>query len=284
MMGINLRAIYSVAKKEFADNVRNRWIIALTVLFAVLTLLASYMAGAQMGGDSVLGGMEETVLTLLSISAILIPLIAVMLGYASISGECESGSMGILLSYPIRRGEILAGKLIGLGSVIVVSTVVGFGATGVLIAATVGAESGAAYLTFIGLTILSGFLYLSMAMLFSTIAKRRATSLGAGVVLFFWSMIYGMVVFGIYMATGGDFLDLMTGATPFPDWLYATIVFSPTDLYQMAVMAAFRVEEVFGFRMEVPYFMTTTFAVMVQILWTEIAVVLAYFSFERRDI
>ncbi|MCK4949370.1 MAG: ABC transporter permease, partial [Thermoplasmata archaeon] len=190
MMGIGLKAIYSVAKKEFADNVRNRWIVALTVIFAILTLLASYVTG----GGSVLGGMEETVIGLLSIAAIFIPLIAVMLGYASIAGECENGSMGILLSYPIRRGEVLVGKLIGLGSVIVVSTVIGFGAAGILIAATVGAESGVAYLSFIGLTILSGFLYLSMAVLFSTIAKSRARALGMGVVLVFWSMIYGMII------------------------------------------------------------------------------------------
>ncbi|MEE9489525.1 MAG: ABC transporter permease subunit, partial [Thermoplasmata archaeon] len=94
MPGISLKAIYSVAKKEFADNVRNRWIVALTIIFVILMLLASYVAGAQTGGGSVLGGMEETVIGLMSIAVILIPLIAVMLGYASIAGECENGSMG----------------------------------------------------------------------------------------------------------------------------------------------------------------------------------------------
>jgi len=280
MTGISLKAIYSVAKKEFADNVRNRWIVALTVIFAILTLLASYVTG----GGSVLGGMEETVIGLLSIAAIFIPLIAVMLGYASIAGECENGSMGVLLSYPIRRGEVLVGKLIGLGSVIVVSTVIGFGAAGILIAATVGAESGVAYLSFIGLTILSGFLYLSMAVLFSTIAKSRARALGMGVVLVFWSMIYGMIIVGVHMATGGDVQGLITGTEPFPDWLYASIVISPGDLYQLGVMVAFEIRQVFGYTFDMPFFMTTTFAVMVQILWIELAVVLAYFSFERRDV
>lgn len=279
-MGIGLKAIYSVAKKEFADNVRNRWIVALTVIFAILTLLASYVTG----GGSVLGGMEETVIGLLSIAAIFIPLIAVMLGYASIAGECENGSMGVLLSYPIRRGEVLVGKLIGLGSVIVVSTVIGFGAAGILIAATVGAESGVAYLSFIGLTILSGFLYLSMAVLFSTIARSRARALGMGVVLVFWSMIYGMIIVGVHMATGGDVQGLITGTEPFPDWLYASIVISPGDLYQLGVMVAFEIRQVFGYTFDVPFFMTATFVVMVQILWIELAVILAYFSFRKRDI
>lgn len=284
MLGINLKAIYSVAKKEFADNVRNRWIVALIVIFVILTLLASYVAGAQAGGESILGGMEDTVMSLMSIATILIPLIAVMLGYASIAGECENGSMGVLLSYPIRRGEILVGKLIGLGFVIVVSTVVGFGSAGILIAATVGAESGVAYLSFIGLTILSGFLYLSMAVLFSTIAKSRAKALGMGVVLFFWSMIYGMIIFGVYVATGGTIQGLITGTEPFPDWLYASIVISPGDLYQLAVMLAFGIEQVFGYSFDMPFFMTTPMAVGVHFLWIELAVVLAYFSFKKRDI
>lgn len=284
MPGISLKAIYSVAKKEFADNVRNRWIVALTIIFVILMLLASYVAGAQTGGGSVLGGMEETVIGLMSIAVILIPLIAVMLGYASIAGECENGSMGILLSHPIRRGEILVGKLIGLGFVIVVSTVVGFGSAGILIAATVGAESGAAYVSFIGLTILSGFLYLSMAVLFSTIAKSRTKALGMGVVLIFWSMIYGMIIFGVYLATGGDIQGLMSGSEPFPNWLYASIIISPADLYQLAVMMAFEIKFVFGYSFDIPFFMTTEFAVMVQILWIELAVVLAYFSFKKRDI
>ncbi|MFQ6106802.1 MAG: ABC transporter permease [Thermoplasmata archaeon] len=283
-MKVNPRAIYSVAKKEFADNVRNKWIIALTVIFAMMTLLASYMAGAQAGGGQVLGGMEGTVLALLSISGILIPLIAIMLGFASISGECENGSMGVVLSYPIRRGEVLLGKLIGLSSVIVVSTVAGFGVAGILIATTVGAESGVAYLAFIGLSILLGLLYLSMSMLFSAFAKRRTASLGAGVVLFFWSMIYGMIVFGIYVATGGAFQELILGLAEYPDWLWASVVFSPMDMYQMAVMLAFGVKQAFGFNMEVPWFITSTLVVLVQVLWMEIALVLAYFSFERRDI
>lgn len=282
MLGMNLKAVYSVAKKEFADNVRSKWIVALIVIFAVMTLLASYLAGASAG--QALGGMEETVLSLMSIAGILVPLIAIMLGYAAISGECESGSMGILLSYPLKRVEILVGKIVGLGSVIVVSTAVGFGMAGIAIAAAAGTESGLAYLAFIGYTILIGFLYLSMSILFSSIAKRRTTSLGMGVVLFFWSMIYGMIIFGLYYATGGELSDFFSGSFSFPDWLWVSVVFSPMDMYQMAVMLAFGLEGAFGFEIETPWFFTMTLVAMVQILWIEISLVLAYFFFEKRDI
>lgn len=283
MFKLNLKAVYTVAKKEFADNVRNKWIIALIIIFAVMTLLASYMAGASAG--QTLGDMGDTVLTLMSIAMVLVPLIAIMLGYASISGECESGSMGILLSYPLRRVEVLFGKIVGLGLVIVVSTVVGFGISGIAIAAVAGTESGLAYMSFIGHTILTGFLYLSMSIMFSSIAKRRTTSLGMGVVLFFWSMIYGMIVIGLYAATGGNVNILFSaGAVDFPDWLWASVVFSPMDMYQTALMLAFGLKGAFGIQIQTPWFFTETLFALVQILWIEIGLVLSYFFFEKRDI
>ena len=282
MFKLNLKAVYSVAKKEFADNVRSKWIVALTIIFAVMTLLASYLAGAAEG--QALGSLEVTVVTLIGIAGILVPIIAVMLGYAAISGECESGSMGILLSYPLRRVEVLAGKILGLGLVIVVSTVLGFGGAGVLIAATAGAESGLSYLAFIGFTILIGFLYLSTALMFSSVAKRRTTSLALGVLLFFWSMIYSMIVTGTFAATGGDLGALFSGNLELPGWFWASMIASPMDMYQMAVMLAFGIKEVLEFRIEAPWFITTTLVALVQILWTEISLVLAYFFFKRRDI
>ena len=43
----NLISMYAVAKKEFMDNVRNKWIIALVIVFILLTVLASYLAAGQ---------------------------------------------------------------------------------------------------------------------------------------------------------------------------------------------------------------------------------------------
>lgn len=136
------RTVYTIAKKEFLDNIRNRWIILLTVLLFILVLVFSYLAGAQAGGKDVFGNMQTTVLGLLSISSILIPLIAIILGFSTISGEAESGALYIVLSYPITRFEVFLGKLLGLGSVIVVSVIAGFGFGGIIIVATVGMSHG----------------------------------------------------------------------------------------------------------------------------------------------
>ncbi len=276
-MKINPKSIYSVAKKEFMDNIRNRWIIALTIILVILTLAASVL-----GGGGTLGGMEETVTTLLSISCVLIPLIAIMLGYATISGEAESGSLSVVLSYPVRRVEVLLGKFFGLGMVIVVSTMIGFGVGGVLIAATAGTRQVGSYLAFMGLTILLGFLYLSLSICFSAAFKKRVASLGAGIVIFFWSMLYGMVIMGIYYATGRTLEDLMSGAIP--GWMWRSIFLSPSDMYQTSVMLAFNIQEAFGVKITPPGFINLGSLIFVQLLWTIIPLILAYYFLEKRDI
>jgi len=281
--GINPKAVYSVAKKEFADNLRNKWIIAMITIFLLLTLVSSYLASGQAGASG-FGGMEETVVTLMAIASLLIPLIAIMLGYATISGEAESGALSVVLAYPIRRSDILLGKFLGLSSVIVFSTLIGFGIGGIIIAATAGAEGGMGYLVFIGMVILLGIIYLSLAIFTSSIAKKRSTSLGFAVIIFFWGMIYGMIVFGIYLGGGGDFNRLLTGQETFPEWIWWSIFFSPMDMNQMAAMQAFGINQVMGFSMDAPGFINIGSLILVHFIWIIIPLILAFYFFKKRDI
>ena len=279
---INPKSIYSIAKKEFMDNIRNKWILAMIIAFLLLTILSSYLAGG--GGEDTFGGMEETVTTLLSISTLLIPIIAIMLGYATISGEAESGSLSIVLSYPIRRIEVLFGKLLGLGSVIIFSVIIGFGIGGVIIATTVGASEGLAFLMFIFLTAILGFVYLSLSICISSICKKRVTSIAGGIMIFFWAMIYGMIIFGILLANGISLEDFLTPGFSYPDWLFHSIFFSPGDLYQMSVMKGFGVSQAFGFTFDAPEYMTLSVLVFAQIIWLIIPLIIGYRFFKRRDI
>jgi len=281
MVGFNFKSMYTIAKKEFMDNIRSKWIIAISIIFIILTVVSSYVAGGQ--GE--FGGMEETVVSLLSISALLIPLIAIMLGFSTIAGEAEKGALYVVLSYPVRRVEVLLGKFLGLGAVLAVTPLIGFGLGGVIIAATVGAEEGVAYLAFIGLTILLGIMYLSLVIFISALCKTRVRAIAGGIVLFFWAMIYGLVLMSIYIATGGSYEDFFSGSLlDLPDWFWASIVFSPNDTNQMAVMQAFDLKQAFGFQIEAPDWLSMSFLLAVQMMWVLIPLFLAYFFFRRRDI
>jgi len=280
MKKFNPKTMYTVAKKEFLDNIRNKWIILLTILFVLIIVVFSYAAGS---GET-FGNMENTVFGLLGISSILIPLIAIMLGFSTISGEAESGALYVVLSYPVRRVEVLLGKLLGLGSVIIISIIIGFGLGGVVIALTVGPESWVGYIAFIFLSIFLGFIYLSLSICISAFCKRRITSIGGGLLVFFWSMIYGTIVTAIFFATGGSIEDLLAGIIP--DWFYNSVVFSPSDLYQTTVQRAFgdNTIEAMGFSVTIPEFLSSINLIIFLIIWFLVPLVLAYYFFKRRDI
>lgn len=283
-MILNIKSIFTISKKEFMDNIRNKWIIAMIIIFLLLTILSSYLASGQSGGEETLGGMEDTVVTLLSISTLLIPIIAIMLGYATISGECENGSLSIVLSYPIKRIEVLLGKLFGLGAVLVFSNIIGFGIGGLIIAATVGASEGLSFLLFIFLTSLLGVVYLSLSICISSISKKRVTSIAGGLLIFFWAMIFGMIIFGILLASGTSLEQFLTPGFEYPDWLFRAVFFSPGDLYQTSVMSGFDLSQAFGFTMELPEYMNLGVLVFAQLIWFIIPLILAYRFFEKRDI
>ena len=282
MPRINLKAIYTIAKKEFLDNIRNKWMLVISLIFIILTIISAYVAGGQ--GE--FGGLEETVMTLLSISVLLIPLIAIMLGFSTIAGEAEKGALSVVLSYPVRRVEVLVGKFLGLGTVLAVTPAIGFGLGGIIIAATGGAEQGIAYLAFIGLTIFLGLMYLSAVIFISALCSTRIKAIAGGVILFFWAMIYGLIIMSAYIATGGDYQDFLsqTGMTNLPDWFWGSIVFSPGDLNQMAVMRVFDVKQAFGFAIEAPDWLSLTFLITFHLIWIIVPFILAYFFFKRRDI
>jgi len=282
MVGINPKAIYTIAKKEFTDNIRNKWIIVLTIIFVLLIIVFSYVAGAGLDGS--LGNMELTVMGLLMISPLLIPLIAIILGFATIAGEAESGALYVVLSYPVRRIEVLLGKFFGLGSVLIVSIFIGFGFGGVIIAATVGPESWAGYIGFILLSIFLGLIYLILSICISAYCKRRSRAIAGGIILIFWGMIFGTILMAIMYATGYEINDIMTGNIP--DWFFNAVVFSPGDLHQTAAMRAFGINSVdmMGFSVTIPEFLSMNLLLVVHLIWFIVPLFLAYFFFKRRDI
>ena len=86
--------IYSITKKEILDNIRNKWVIILTIIFTALTLLASYAGSIMSSGWQDLSG---TIGSMIALVQYLISIIALILGYSAIIGEIESGSMNSLL-------------------------------------------------------------------------------------------------------------------------------------------------------------------------------------------
>ena len=192
------QVMFSIAKKEILDNIRNKWIIILSIIFALLTIVVSYFGSLFSQGWQDLG---LTIAGMLSLVEFLIPIIALMLGYAAIIGEIERGSMSSLLALPTLRLEVVVGKFIGLACVLTVTICVGFGVAGVIIAAMVTEVNYVEYLVFIVATLLLGLVFLSLALFFSTVFKKRSTAMGGAVLLWFvFNMILPIIMSGLLVS------------------------------------------------------------------------------------
>ena len=124
---IQPRQVLTLAFKEFRDRLRNRWVLAVALVFAVFSLVITYAGGAQQGAVG-LRSLEFTVTSLVSLVIYLVPLIALLLGFDAIVGERERGSLDLLLAYPITRSELLLGKYLGLALALALAMLAGLAA------------------------------------------------------------------------------------------------------------------------------------------------------------
>lgn len=157
--------ILTVAAKEFKDGFRNRWIIAITIIFAAFSLGLTYLGSAASGSIG-FSSLSSTMISLASLAVFLIPLIALMIAYNAFVGEYEQGTMLLLLTYPVSRSEMLFGKLLGQGSIITTAAILGFGsaATSILITSDVPfSEVLIAFSGFILSAVLLGWVFISIA-------------------------------------------------------------------------------------------------------------------------
>src|SRR3990167_1355903 len=129
---MEIAQIATIPSKEFWDRIRNRWVLAVALVFTAFALTIAYFGAAQQGSIG-LRSIDVTIASLVSLVIYLIPLIALILGFDAIVGERERGSLDLLLSMPITRLELLLGKFLGLSGALGVATVAGFGLAGVLL-------------------------------------------------------------------------------------------------------------------------------------------------------
>ena len=128
-----MNTLFIIAGKEVRDGLRNRWVVATTLLMAALALTLSFLGAAPTGTVGV-GPVEITIVSLSSLTIFLLPLIALLLSFDAVVGEIDRGTMTLLLSYPVARWQVLLGKFLGHAAIIAFATVLGYGAAGVALA------------------------------------------------------------------------------------------------------------------------------------------------------
>jgi len=282
---MDLNSIYFIAKKEVMDNVRNLWIIIITIIFATLTIIISALGSLFTDEWQSLG---LTIAGMMGIVQLLVPIIALMLGYAAIVREIENGSMNMLISLPVKRHEIILGKFLGLGSVLSFTILVGFGIAGAIIGLMVPNVDYVQYFIFIGGTILFGLVYLNVALFFSTLFKKRSSALGGAIFLwFFFNMILPIILIGIAFA-GAALKDIAQGIVP--DWYYLVDLVNPMSVYSALITLNIGSISSAGSSMGAapqigyPEFYTSGLMILILFVWIAGFLSLSYWRFNKKDI
>jgi len=187
----------------------------------------------------------QTLLSFMVVLSILVPIMAIGLGFDSINGEYNRRTMSRILAQPIYRDALLLGKFLAGLSTITISLitlwllVMGFGLLRLGIPPS--AEEMGRLVVFLMVTIAYAGVWLALAMLFSIVFRSTATAalVSLGLWLFLsllWpalAQLFGEVI------SPSDIRFAMLGL-PTPDtlaWQQGLARLSPGTLYGEAVVA-----------------------------------------------
>lgn len=174
---------YPVARKEFQDTIRS---MRFGILAAVFVAVFSAPALALLGNIVSVDGSQSTDIALQmmkELTSILVPLIAIIVGYGAITRERESGTLKLLLSQPSSRRDLVVGKVIGRASTVVVPILIGFVVGGLLLAATPLEFALGNYVFFALLTALLGLVFVGLGVGISAAVSSTFRSMALSVVL-----------------------------------------------------------------------------------------------------
>ena len=273
--------ILIIAQKEIRDNLRNRWVIAATVLMFALALALGFMGSAPTGSVKV-DPLTVTVVSLSSLSIFLIPLIAMLMAYDALIGEIERGTMALLLSYPLLRWQILVGKFIGHTTMLTAATTIGYGLAGLILQYNFGGFQAAAWKPFfllIAASVLLGVAFLSLGYLISAKVKERGTAAGLAIgVWLFFVVIFDMALLGILVADGQHAINAKI--------LENILLFNPTDIYRLLNLTGFENTAMYAGLAGVSEQIGLTKFVLIaaQVGWIAVPFGLAAWLFNRRQI
>ena len=273
-----MNQIWNIARKEFSDGLRNRWLLAISLLFAVLAVGIAWL-GAAASGQLGFTSIPATIASLASLATFLMPLIALLLAYDAIVGEDEGGTLMLLLTYPLGRGQILLGKFVGHGLILALAVLIGFGCAMLAIAALVeNIEIGLllwAFGRFMISSTLLGWVFLALAYVLSSKVGEKSSAAGLALgVWFLFVLVFDLVLLALLVLSEGSFS---------PEALPWLLLLNPADIYRLINLSGFEGGNAMGvlaLGSDLPLPAAALWLCL--LLWVGVSLLLAYGVFRRR--
>lgn len=221
---VRSRKVVGLAAREYRVAHRTRWVPGLTALFAAFSL-GVVAFGSSAAGP---GRYAAVVASLAELSVYLVPLSALVLGYGTVVGAVERGTLPMLFALPVPRGRILLGKYLGRLAALVTALVVGLGVGGAALLVLVGVTGWGLYLTYLLAAVLAGAAFLAVGVLVSALATEKARALGGVLLAWVWFvLVHDLLALGALVA-----FDLPGAA------LSAVVLANPAALFRVVVLSA----------------------------------------------
>lgn len=235
-----MRRIFAIAGQEIRLGLRNRWILLSAIILALFSLALALLGSAPAGTVDA-DRMTVTVASLATLSVYLVPLIALLLAFDAVAGEIDRGTLQLIFSCPVSRGEFLIGKAVGHFVVIVLALVLGYGITALVLFVTGGgsAEALADFARLIATSALLGLAFLSIGYVLSALSRQASTAAALAVgVWLIMVVLYDLALLGILVAEGSGFF----ASKVFP----LAILANPADAFRLFNLHALGASDLVG--------------------------------------
>lgn len=294
-----------IAKKDFLDSIRSYAFWGVSVVFLVLVLAVIGLWEFTNGALAFLAGSVGGNVTLAYVKVVavafklVVPFIALLLGWKAIAGERESGSIKILLSLPHSRLDMVIGKLVGRTGVLWVAMVVGIGLATLPALAILESFDFGIFLSFIVVTLLFGMSYVAIAVSVSSLTGSTSYAAAGmfAVFLVFYVVdnVLGLLI-DIVMSTtdyiqGVTYTRTIDGQeftqTRAPNWAIFLKRFDPGTAYENALTFLTPSSQSLNparFPDGVPFYLSDWFAFLLLLAWIVVPLSLAYLRFENADL
>jgi ABC-type transport system involved in multi-copper enzyme maturation permease subunit len=225
---MELANLFTIARRELREALRNRWLWLYAAAFAGLALALS-QAGLAAAGYAGLGGFGRTAASLVNALLLFVPLMGLSVGASALAGDRERGTLLYLMSQPVSRAEVFWGKALGAALALLAALALGFGLAGAALAGAGLADAGA-FVGLAGFTLLLALASLGLGFVVSSLTRKSATAAGAAM------LTWLALVFFSDLGLAGLTLALR----PAPKALLNLLLANPLQVFKLGAIYSLR--------------------------------------------
>ncbi len=216
------RVARALVVHELSERTRDRWVLVISVLFALLASAVS-LYGRSAGATAA----KLTGPSLVTLVSLLVPLVALVLGHDAVVGERERNTLGLLLSLPVTKLEVVLSKFLGRLLALTAAVALGLGAA----VAMASPENRGVLMQLMLPTLLLGAAFLSLGVLISAAVRRQLAAASAVVAVWFLLVFfYDLGLLGLLVLTQGGIA---------PGTVADLVVANPAGLFRIEMMQRF---------------------------------------------